>query len=143
MRPACAALLLLAAGAAGAEQVRRVEGHEIHYNAFRADFLPASVAKQHGLTRAADRGLLNVTVLRPRSDATLESIEASVHAFVSRRGEARSEVRMRPVREPGSVSYMGAFRIEGEAPYDFELRVQPFGAARSEKIRFRQAVAPQ
>lgn len=136
------AALLLFTGAAVAEQVRRVDGHEIHYNAFRADFLPASVAKQHGLTRAADRGLLNVTVLRPRSDATLESIEADVRAFVAQ-GEARSEVRMRPVREPGSVSYMGAFKLDGEAPYSFELDVQPFGAARSESIRFRQAVAPK
>ena len=143
MRSTCAALLLLVAGAAGAEQVRRIDGHEVHYNAFRADFLPASIAKQHGLTRAADRGLLNVTVLRPRSDATLESIEASVTAYVSRRGDARSEVRMRPVREPGSVSYMGAFKLEGEGAYDFELEVRPFGAVRSEKIRFRQVVAAQ
>lgn len=143
MRSLLAALLLCAATAAGAEQVRRVAGHEIHYNAFRADFLPASVAKRHGLTRATDRGLLNVTVLRPRSDATLESIEATVTAFASRRGEARTEIRMRPVREPGSVSYVGAFKIEGEPPYDFELHVQPFGAARSATIRFRQVVASQ
>lgn len=143
MKALFAAALLLASTHVFAQQVRRFEGFEIHYNAFRADFLPASVAKQHGLTRAPDRGLLNVTVLRPRSDATLESIEAEVKAVVSRNGDARSEVRMRPVREPGSVSYMGTFKVEGEMPYGFELDVTPFGASRGEKIRFRQVVEAQ
>jgi len=75
--------------------------------------------------------------------ATLESIEADVKVFVWRGNEARDEVRMRALREPGSVSYMGAFKLDGEGPYNFALEVQPFGATRSESIRFRQTVAPQ
>ncbi|HET7845369.1 MAG TPA: DUF4426 domain-containing protein [Xanthomonadales bacterium] len=142
MKALLAAVLLSAATSVAAEQVRRFDGYEIHYNAFRADFLPESIAKQFGLTRAPDRGLLNVTVLRPRSDETLESIEADVRVVVSQ-GDARSDVRMRPVREPGSVSYMGQFKVAGELPYNFELQVKPFGSARSEKIRFRQVVEAQ
>jgi len=138
-----AALCLLATGVASAEPVRRFDGFEVHYNAFRADFLPETMSAKHGLTRAADRGLLNVTVLRARSDATFEAIEADVTATVSREGEPASEVRLRPVREPGSVSYMGSFRLEGERPYRFDLSVKPFGAEKAETIRFRQSVAAQ
>lgn len=140
MRALVVALLLYTAAAVAGEQVRRGDGYEIHYNAFRADFLPAAMSTKHGLTRAADRGLLNVTVLRPRSDATLEAIEAEVTATVARAGATPAEVRLRPVREPGSVSYIGSFRLEGDEAYRFELTVTPFGATRAQVIRFRQVV---
>lgn len=140
MRSLVAALLLCAAAAAAGEQVRRIDGYEIHYNAFRADFLPAAMSAKHGLTRAADRALLNVTVLRPRSDATLEAIEAEVSATVARDGASPVEVRLRPVREPGSVSYIGSFRLDGDDAYRFELTVKPFGASRAHVVRFRQVV---
>jgi hypothetical protein len=143
VRHALLAALLLCAGGAAAEQVRRADGHEIRYNAFRADFLPAAVARRHGLTRAADRGLLNVTVLRARADATLEPIAVDVRAHVAREGRVRDELRMRAVREAGAVSYIGAFRLEGDRPYAFELEVTLPGATRAERIRFRQAVAAQ
>src|SRR5262245_54330924 len=41
---------------------------ELHYNAVRADQIPAEVARAHGIERAKNRVMLNVTLLRKSSE---------------------------------------------------------------------------
>ena len=143
MKRLLAALLLCTATAAGAEQVRRADGYEIHYNAFRADFLPPAVSAQHGLTRAADRGLLNVTVLRARSDGTLEAIEADVRAQVAQDRATTTEVRLRPMYHRAAFIAAGIPIFEMRENFgmtDMLIRNGAHGAALARSLADRPAV---
>ena len=135
-----AALPLLFAACADAQQSRTFDGYEVHYNAFRADFVPEPVADALGLTRSTDRGLVNVTVLRGRADGSSEPVEADIAASATD-GEGRAQpVRMRAMHEKEGLSYIGEFRIAGEQTYRIELELRPFGADRTYRMRFAQAL---
>lgn len=135
-----AALLLLSAAHANAQQSRTFDGYEVHYNAFRADFLPEPVADELGLTRSTDRGLVNVTVLRQRADGNNEPVEAEISASASDAEGREQPVRMRAIRERSGLSYIGEFRISGEQLYKFELELRPFGAQKTYRLRFAQSL---
>ena len=138
---ACVAALLLALALpapARAEQFRTFGEYEIHFNAVRSDFIAPEAAAQHGLTRSATRGLLNVAVLRRKADGGQVHSEATLTVSVrGTEGEART-VRMRPIREPGVLYYIGEFRIAGADSYRFELGVQPADGTERFDIRFSQ-----
>ena len=121
-----------------AEQFRTFGEFEVHYNAVRSDFIAPDAAAQHGLTRSATRGLLNIAVLRRADDGTQVHSEAALEVSVrGSEGEARV-VRMRPIREPGVLYYIGEFRIAGADTWQFELEVLPADTAESFNIRFSQ-----
>lgn len=141
VRVAIAALLLalVAVGApVRAEQFRTFGEYEVHYNAVRSDFIAPEAAAQHGLTRSATRGLLNIALLRRADDGTQVHSEAALEVTVrGSEGDART-IRMRPIREPGVLYYIGEFRIAGADTWQFELDVQPAESTETFSIRFSQ-----
>lgn len=140
LAPLLALLWLLAAPAARAEQYRSFGDYEVHYNAVRSDFIDAGAAAQHGITRSATRGLLNIAVLRRDADGGQRHLEAMFAVSVrGGDGEPRT-VRMRPVREPGVLYYIGEFRIAGEDTYQFDLEVRPADGTERFRIRFGQTL---
>lgn len=130
--------LLAAGGAVYAERYRSFDGHEVHYNAFRADFITPETASAHGLTRSGARGLVNIAVLRRNEDGSRSPVEATLTVTVSNLAGQSQAVRMKPVREPGAVYYIGEYRISGADTYRFEVDVQPADTGRSYALRFVQ-----
>ena len=47
-----------------AENSKEFGDYVIHYNAFRSDTISPEVAKQYGLTRANNRVLINIAILK-------------------------------------------------------------------------------
>ena len=140
LAPLLALSWLLAAPAARAEQYRSFGDYEVHYNAVRSDFIDAGAAAQHGLTRSATRGLLNIAVLRRAADGGQRHVEAAIDVTVRGRDGEPRPVGMRPVREPGVLYYIGEFRIAGEDTYRFEVEVRPAESSERFRIRFGQAL---
>lgn len=114
------------------------DGFEIHHNAVRADFIPVEVARAQGITRSASRGLVNITVLRRAEAGTTTPAEATITLTVYNLAGQSQAVRLRPVREPDALYYIGEFRISGTDTYRFEAEVQPDGAPRAYPLRWSQ-----
>ena len=133
---ACLLLALTAPGAA-AEFVT-IGDHQIHYNAVRADFIPASVARAHGLTRSGTRALVNITVLRRADDGTTTPMAASITLQVRNLLGQTQNVTMRAIREPRALYYIGEFRISGVDTYRFEAVVEPEGGRGPHTLRWSQ-----
>lgn len=112
------------------------DGFEIHANAVNADFVAKDAAKEVGISRAPNRALLNVVVLR----ADYKPNEAEVSGTVSGvRGT--HPLQFRPIRDSESIYYVAEFEIgRGESNYSFELTVKPAGAPRAYPIAFQQAL---
>ena len=128
--------LVVAAGAARAQDSQTFDGFTVHYNAVNADFVAKDAAKQFGISRAPNRALLNVSVLL----ADYKQSEAEVSGTVSGvRGN--HPLQFRPIREDGSVYYVAEFEIgRGESNYTFELTVKRAGAPRAYPIAFNQTL---
>jgi hypothetical protein len=130
--------LAVVAPAAWALRFATYDGFEIHHNAVRADFIPVEVARAQGITRSASRGLINIAVLRRAEAGSTTPAEATITLTVFNLAGQSQAVRLRPVREPNALYYIGEFRISGTDTYRFEAEVQPDGAPRAYPLRWSQ-----
>jgi hypothetical protein len=138
MRSYALLALLLMAGTAIAAQFRTYDDFEIHHNAVRADFIPVEVARAQSITRSGSRGLVNIAVLRRAAEGTTTPVPADITLTVYNLAGQSQAVRMRAVREPDALYYIGEFRIAGIDTYRFEAEVAPEGAPRAYDLRWSQ-----
>lgn len=143
MRPALriALLFLLALCLPAAANVQRSGDLRVHYNAVPTATLAPEVARQYGITRSANRVLLNVAVRRgePGADA---AVPARVEASVINLAGQRLDLRMREVRDGDAVYYLGEARVSGQDTLRFEITVTVEGQA-PVRVDFSQAFFPQ
>jgi hypothetical protein len=131
---------LALAGAALASQFRTFGGYEVHYNAFRADFVAEEVAIRNGITRSATRALVIIAVRDKRDGGLGVPVEAEITLTVENRAGQTQAVRMKAAREADAVHYLGEFRIAGADTYRFDAEVRPGDDARSYRLRWSQAL---
>ncbi|NKI35029.1 DUF4426 domain-containing protein [Wenzhouxiangella sp. XN79A] len=121
---AVAAALLLAAGAAPAQQAERFGPYEVHYNALNTNLLTPEVARAYGIQRAGTRAMLNVTVLHTEDN---RAVPATVTASATNLTNQRRSIELREVRDQEAIYYLGTFRVTDEEWMNFSIEVQPEG----------------
>ena len=119
---------VLFTGSVAAEQKKVFGDYEVHYNALNSSTLTPEVAKQYGLTRGANQGLVNIAVRkRDGKDgvATSAVISGSVRNLLSQ----KNELKFKEVKESGAIYYIATFRFDDKDTLTFDLTVQPEGGA--------------
>ncbi|KFL37017.1 DUF4426 domain-containing protein [Arenimonas donghaensis] len=135
-----AALLVTLAHPAGAGSMR-VGELRVYFNALPSTTLTPDVARQYGITRSANRALLNVSVRRGEPGADV-AVPATVDAVATNLAGQRMDVRMREVRDGDALYYLGQARINAQDTLRFDLTVTVEGQAPM-KATFEQAFFPQ
>ena len=133
-------LLLLAlawALPALADNATRASGYVVHHNAVPTTSLTADVARQYGITRSANRTLVNISVRQGEPGAD-RAMQAKVSLVATNLNGQRQDLRTREVREGEAVYYLAEARITGNDTLVFELEVTPEGATAPIKASFRQ-----
>ena len=77
-------------------------------SALRSGMLPAPTAERHGIVVAADRGILNVVVLK-EEDGKQVTVPADVTGITINLLRQTEPIEMRKVIENEHVSYIGSF----------------------------------
>lgn len=134
------ALLLGLALPAGAGSMRAGD-LRVYFNALPSTELTPEIARQYGVTRSANRALLNVSVRRGEPGADV-AVPASVDAVASNLAGQRMDVRMREVRDGDAIYYLGEARINGQDTLSFDLTVTVEGQAPM-RVTFTQEFFPQ
>lgn len=132
--------LLLALPALAQNSVRSGE-LVVHYNAVPTTSLTADVARQYGITRSANRALVNVSVRRGEPGAD-QAVPATVRVAATNLNGQRSELRVREVREGEAIYYLAEARIQGQETLNFEVEVAAEGVTPI-KASFRREFFPQ
>jgi len=130
-------LLLLTLPRRGHTQSTQDAGdYIVHYSAITTQQLPADAAIQYGITRADNRGLLNVAVEAKHGDASM--VRAKVSATVSDLTGHAQPVRFHETSENGAFDYLGEFPLNGSGSYLFTVNVTPPGTARAYVVKFNR-----
>ncbi len=140
MRPMTAAialLALLAAAPALAQNSLRAGDITVHFNALPTTTLSPDVARQKGITRSANRALVNIAVRQGEPGAD-RAVPATVTVSATNLTGQRVELRMREVREGDAIYYLGEARTTGTETLTFDLSVTPEGATKPIRTVFRQ-----
>ena len=135
--------LWLVCAAAQAQSSFTHSGYTIHYNAVPSVLLAPEVARSYGLTRSAQRAVLNIAVRTAGDAATAQAVTARVQAVAINTAGQRQELRMREVREQDAIYAIGELRIEDGETYRFEVDVVPEGESRVIPLRFSQQLFGQ
>ena len=120
---ALAALLPLPAAA---ENSMRSGDITVHYNAVPTTSLTPEVARQVGVTRSANRALVNVSIRQGEPGAD-RALPGRVELSVSNLNGQRTELRAREVREGEAIYYLAEARVQGNETLTFDLVVTPEG----------------
>ncbi|MEZ5484225.1 MAG: DUF4426 domain-containing protein [Lysobacteraceae bacterium] len=141
---AAVALLLLSAAPTKATDNRLESGDTvIHYNALPTAMLSAEVARGYGITRSANRALLNVSVHRRGEDGSTRATNALVKAAATNPNGQRQELRPRRVQEGDAIYYLAEARITPQDTLLFELDITPDGTAQPIRAQFQQEFFPE
>ncbi|WP_339828682.1 DUF4426 domain-containing protein [uncultured Arenimonas sp.] len=135
-----AALLFALSLPAGANSMR-VGDLYVYYNALPSTQLTPEIARQYGVTRSANRALLNVSVRRGEPGADV-AVPAKVLAVATNLAGQRNGVEMREVRDGEALYYLGEAPVNGQDTLTFELEITVQGQAPI-KTAFRQEFFPQ
>ncbi len=132
------ALGLLAALPALAENSTRAGEFVVHHNAVPTVSLAPEVARQYGITRSANRALVNISI-RQGAPGADRAVRGVVKLVATNLNGQRLELRPREVREGEAVYYLAEARITGNDVLVFDLEVTPEGATAPIRASFRQA----
>lgn len=137
-----AAVLVLLAGSVHAEQVKKFGDYDIHYNAFNSSSLTADVARQYGITRGANQGLVNI-VVRKRNDSGDAPAAAKVSGSARNLLSQRSELKFKEVRSGEAIYYIAVFRFDNQDMLTFDIDVQPTDSGDKFPFHFQQQMYVQ
>ncbi|HKK13158.1 MAG TPA: DUF4426 domain-containing protein [Gammaproteobacteria bacterium] len=134
-----AALVLTAALSlpAWADNSQDFGHYVVHFNALTTDMLSSNIARQYGIVRSKNRGMLNVVVLKKVLGATGEPVKARVSATATNLAGQTKSVGLREVDEGKAVYYLGEFPVAHEETVKFNIRVQPAGSDATYTVRFQ------
>ncbi len=96
--------------------------HELLYSLVPSTFLSDSVASAYGITRAADRTLVNVSLRRKLADGTDVEQSAQVSGSYSDLIQ-KKPLEFREVREQGAIYYIAEFRHGDRETLRFDIGV--------------------
>lgn len=129
-------LLLGLLGSAAAEQYVDTGEYVIHYNAFPTEALAPQVARAYGITRAENRAMLNVTIMKKQPEGLDVPVEGKVEATaINLTGQLR-ELDMRLISEQNARYYVGFVRVSSEETLNFKVLVTPEGSSEPIEISF-------
>jgi hypothetical protein len=121
------------------ETFKDFQNYEVHYNAVRTDTLPAVVAKSYGIQRAANRVMLNVTVLRKTGDRQPRvPVEAQLSVDAYNLNGQLKGMQMRRVSEGDAIYYIGEATISGNEILVFDIKVTPQGEQNPLEVKFKR-----
>ncbi|WP_188310284.1 DUF4426 domain-containing protein [Arenimonas fontis] len=135
--------LLLALGLAPAVAQNLVQSGEItlHYNAVPSTSLTPDVARRYGITRSANRILVNIALRQGVPGADL-AVPAQVTVAATNLNGQRMDLRVREVREGEAIYYLAEARVVGRDTLRFEVVARPEGGEPI-RVEFRQDFFPE
>lgn len=100
----------------------------LHFTALPTNVLTPEIASSYGITRSANRVLLNVSILKKTEGTTDVPVAGKVNASaVNLNGQAKN-LSVREIREGEAIYYVGDVAISGEEALVFSVEAQPTGA---------------
>jgi hypothetical protein len=121
------------------ESFREFGKYEVHYNAVRADQIPAEIARAHGIERSKNRVMLNVTLLRKDADhAPRKPVKGTVSVDVYNLNGQLKNMEVRQVTEGEAIYYIGTVSISGSEILVFDIKALPESESTPFEVKFKR-----
>jgi hypothetical protein len=126
--------LMLACGAASAEQKQESGEYVVHYSAQNTTELSPEIAARYGVSRNPQLAMVMITAQKK----TGEPITAAVNGQTRNLLGQTQLLEMREIREATSIYYLGLFTISNRETLTFNFDIRPKGSPQLLELRFSQ-----
>ncbi len=109
----------------------------VYYSVVNTSFLTPQVAKDYGINRAGNLGLVNIAIRNTQANKPL-SAEVDGNAY-NLAGQNKS-LAFKEVKEEGAIYYLATVRFSNMENLSFELNVRIDGTQEVLPIRFKQTM---
>jgi hypothetical protein len=109
----------------------------VHYSALSTMRLNTQMASRYHIERAANRGLLNVSVQKMAADGTTTAVGAEISGEAVNLTGQKTKITIREIPDL-YVSYIGLYEVAAPDTYSFNLNIKPAGSERTFELRFSQ-----
>lgn len=99
--------------------------------------LAAEPAREHGIERDPNRGVLNVTLIRHDGKAQT-TVQADVRAYARSLTGRRHDISLQETNADGYVSYIGTYDFVNSEVLDFTVSAMPPGKPENLTLTFRE-----
>ena len=121
-----------------AESSMEFGDYVVHYNAFRSDTISPEVAKQHGLARASNRVLINITVLKKVMNTSGKPTSSKVTGHASNLTGQFKQLEFKEITEGTAIYYLAETKISDGEFLKFEIKIIPEGETRAARLNFNK-----
>lgn len=109
----------------------------VRANAMNSSDLTPEVASNYGITRSADRALINLVVLRKTGEIGIDlPVKAKVEIAAANLTGQRKNVDVTEVVDGDSIYYLSQVGVEHRETVNFDFDIRPVGADRTLLVRF-------
>jgi len=118
------------------ESFRDFGDYVVHFNAISTTQLTPEIAREYGIVRSANRGMLNVSVIKKAPDSLGTPVMGSIFASaVNLTGQFR-ELEFREIREETAIYYIAEFSVANEETLIFTIDVTPMNEPSRFSVRY-------
>ena len=121
-----------------AENSKEFGDYVVHYNAFRSDTISPDVAKQYGLTRANNRILINIAVLKKVMNTTGTPTKSDVSGHASNLTGQLKKLEFKEIKEGTAIYYLAEAKISDGEFLKFDIQITPEGESRAARLNFKK-----
>jgi hypothetical protein len=121
-----------------AENSREFGDYVVHYNAFRSDTISPEVAKQYDLTRANNRILINIAVLKKVMNTTGTPTSSEITGHASNLTGQMKKLEFKEIKEGNAIYYLAEAKISDGEFLKFEIKIKPEGESRAARLNFNK-----
>lgn len=131
-------IFLLAVNTSHAESVMDLGEYEVHYNALPTTFLDSRIARSYNIKRSANRGLINIAILKKTKGTTGVPVTGMVNVYSTNMANQLKKISLRKVVEQdnSAIYYIGEFKVANEETLNFTISVSPENKKPPSEIKF-------
>ena len=123
-------------GAETGEQSEHFGDYVVYYSAFNSSLLTPEVARQYKISRAGNRGLVNIAIRKGEgksSKAAAAKVSGSVKNLLSQ----TNNLDFRKIEETDAIYYIASFRFDNQDMLKFSIHVETDTGKHSHSFDFK------
>ena len=101
----------------------------VTHTVFNSTFITEEVAAAYKLSRARDKALVNVSIVRSGAGAQTMGLPATISGSVTNLMQQKTQLKFMEINEGEAVYYLAPFRVHNEEILHFALTVEHEGKA--------------
>ncbi len=118
------------------EQSKKFGAYTVYYSAFNSAVLSPEVARQYGITRAGNLGVINIAIRKgdgKKSTASSSIVNGTEQNLLSQ----TNPLNFRKVEESGAIYYLATFRFDNQDHLTFKVNFTPDDSKRNYSFSFQ------